>query len=152
MRYYYHRLLAALLACSITLLPLRFAQAQGECYVSDDSFRESETTCGTSEWNLGVMYGGGVHETEDPYADSYGACSGGYTNCTGIYQSQNVIQGNENFVDDGSDSFEQERVNWVLADWQVTFSSCNNSQHPTWEKQTINNYPFDTEDYDVFCG
>src|SRR5438876_11499653 len=112
MGYYSYRLLIALVVCSLvaTVAP-PFARGQG-CGVYDMSTFRPDGVCGNNEWDLTV----GADEREWHYgpAEAYGACDGGYYDCSNYYNDQGYIFGNKQFFDDGPDESQGEDVHWSL--------------------------------------
>jgi hypothetical protein len=147
---YCFRLLIALIVCSLASLPVpHFAEANSCGNVEDGSSMAGSGNCGDTYWDLTAEWGGGVPaHYEDDWA--YGACDGGYYNCSSVYVVPGQITASEHFYDDGPLGDEEEMVHWTLDSWTVSFASCNNG-NPNDQQENISNDPSETPEFEVDC-
>ena len=144
MRFYYSRLIATLLTCSLALsLIPNLAKAQ--CFGFQDSSTASpQGSCGNNLWALAVTYNQGVRSEFGSYW-AYGQCTGGYHNCSNNLVPNSFINAEEHFFDEGPTGYEEEEVRWTLDSWTVEYQSCNNGNPSDVEEFDINNPNEDTE-------
>lgn len=144
-------LLIVLFSLTVSL-PIRFVQAQeGDCgEVVDDSSGEPQGNCGNVLFELAVSHNDGVRDVYGSET-AYGACIGGYYNCSNVLTSPDVIEGTEDMSIDGLGELDESvYVSWVLTNWSVSFTSCNNG-HPNDVKETSTDYPYETPEFEVWC-
>jgi hypothetical protein len=137
----------------LALAPARFVQARiytqycGD--VEDASYEMGTDHCGNTEWDLGVSWGGGVR-TPYEYDYAYGTCEGGYYGCADEYVEPGFQQGFENWTFDYPDGDYGFDSHWMMDDWLVSYSSCNNGIQRD-EVQELNDYPWSTAEFEVDC-
>lgn len=134
-----------------TMLLIALALRGQVCGVQDASYATDTTSCGTATYELTVYlqtgeylyFGSGI---------AYGACDGGYWDCSDSYVDQGYVLGSESMSDDGGDEYETgELVHWTLDDWTVAYTSCNNgNSRDTIETQT--NTPYESQQFDANCS
>lgn len=144
------RIVVVLMITTLVMSGFTLLRADPLCYVWDDAWIWSEDNCGNTEWVLDAIVS--VNTLYDNgSAISFGACTGGYTNCAGNYVSPSVAEGDAVFDDLTYNRFQ------YVADWQWTLDlwwsehlECNPSQ---WGRmrEVVHHDTYETAVFEGIC-